>query len=78
MTVANSLACTAVTKSLDNTILGFMTDEPKDISKGQKRRSLLKKYWTFCLESQQVDIFPLTFINMCRYAFWLPRNNIGS
>ena len=78
MTVANSLACTAVTKSLDDTILGFMTDEPKNISKGQKRRSLLKKYWTFCLESQQVDIFPLTFINMCRYAFWLPRNNIGS
>ena len=55
-----------------------MLDKSSNVSKNNKNKSMLKKYWTFCLETHATDIFPLTFTQMCRYAIWLSRNNIGS
>jgi hypothetical protein len=68
----------AASQELDDIILSFMLDASDDVSKQQKSKSLLKKYWTFCLDTQVTKIFPLTFIQMCRYTIWLSQNNIGS
>ena len=68
----------AASQELDNVLLSFMLDESDDVSAQQKTKSLLKKYWTFCLDTHVTDIFPLTFIQMCRYTIWLSRNGIGS
>jgi hypothetical protein len=68
----------AESQELDDIILSFMLDTSDDVSKQQKSKSLLKKYWTFCLDKHVTDFFPLTFIQMRRYTIWLSQNNIGS
>jgi hypothetical protein len=68
----------ATSQELDDIILSFMLDTSDDVSKQQKSKSLLKKYWTFCLDKQVTDFFPLTFLQMRRYTIWLSQNNIGS
>jgi hypothetical protein len=55
----------------------WLQGNSKDGNKLSKQKSLLKKYWTFCLETQ-VDFFPLSFMQMGRYAIWLSQNDIGS
>ena len=51
---------------------GYSADKKQQI----KNKSLLKKYFTFCIDTK-VDFFPLTFVQMCRYVIWLPQNNVG-
>jgi hypothetical protein len=42
----------AASQELDDIILSFMLDASDDVSKQQKSKYLLKKYWTFCLDTQ--------------------------
>ena len=67
----------AETKKLDIIMKSWLQGNSKDGNKLSKQKSLLKKYWTFCLETQ-VDFFPLSFMQMGRYAIWLSQNDIGS
>ena len=52
----------AASQELDNVLLSFMLDESDDVSAQQKTKSLLKKLWTFCVDTHVAEISPLTFI----------------
>ena len=59
------------------TIKAWLQSSSSDVGKQQKNKSLLKKFWTFCIDTQ-VDFFPLSLMQLMRYAVWLPQNGIGS
>eukprot|EP01052_Picozoa_sp_SAG31_P023299 SAG31_NODE_1913_length_6933_cov_9.849722_2_plen_348_part_00 len=51
-----------------------MPDDPK---KRSQARSYLRKYLLFCIDTK-VSPFPLTLMQLMRFAVWLPRNGINS
>ena len=59
------------------TITTWLQSSSSDGGKQQKNKSLLKKFWTFCIDTN-VDFFPLSLMQLMRYAVWLPHNDIGS
>ena len=48
---------------------------PSDVDKRSKFRSLLKKYFTFCVDTN-VPVFPLTLVQLMCYVIWLPKHDI--
>ena len=64
----------AETHALDVELAAWLAG-PSDVDKRAKTKSLLKKYFTFCVDTN-VAVFPLTIVKLMRYVIWLPQHGI--
>ena len=64
----------AETHALDVELAAWLAG-PSDVDKRAKTKSLLKKYFTFCVDTNAA-VFPLTIVTLMRYVIWLPQHGI--
>ena len=61
---------------LDDELHNWFVNMPTPEQTAQ-RQTYLRKYYHFCANTG-TKVFPITLLNLCRYAVWLPQNNIKS
>ena len=66
----------AVIQSLDDELDAWFRGDPK-MAYDKKRNTYINKYLRFCAATD-TKIFPISLLTFCRYAKWLPNNNINS